>query len=169
MAKVILKPVAGPDSPIHHSGIRAGAPIRRPHQQAKLPEPEIVYDSDRPRGDLDFMCTVEWSWSSYHERVDSYYFGVTKDEYELWSHYNDESTGNRNWCCCAVAKKIAVPIARAPAWLLEALWRHESAESSIGLFDVVREEGLLDHDRVTQIAAHSNTAAAMPPEGGSSP
>jgi hypothetical protein len=151
MAKVILKPMAGPDSPIYQRGIHIGAPIRRSHHQAKLPDPEIVYDSDRLRGDLDFMCTVEWSWSSYHERIESYYFGVTKDEYELWSHYNDESTGNRNWCCCAVAEKSAVPIARAPAWLLETLWRHESAERSIGLFDMVSEEGLLEQDEVIQI------------------
>ncbi len=151
MAKVILKPMAGPDSPIYQRGIHIGAPVNRSHHQAKLPDPEIVYDSDRLRGDLDFMCTVEWSWSSYHERIESYYFGITEDEYELWSHYNDESTGNRNWCCCAVAEKSAVHITRAPAWLLEALWRHESAESSIGWFDMVSEEGLLEQDEVIQI------------------
>ena len=111
----------------------------------------MIYDNDRNRGELDFICTVEWSWSSYHERINSYYFGVTEEEYELWSHYNDESTGNQNWCCCAVARKPSVPNPRAPAWLLDALWRHESAESSIGMFDIVSEEGLLEQDEVIQI------------------
>lgn len=111
----------------------------------------MIYDNDRNRGELDFICTVEWSWSSYHERINSYCFGVSEEEYELWSHYNDESTGNQNWCCCAVARKPSVPNPRAPAWLLDALWRHESAESSIGMFDIVSEEGLLEQDEVIQI------------------
>jgi hypothetical protein len=151
MAKVILKPMAGPDSPIYRRGIHIGAPISRAHREAKLPEPEIVYDSDRPRGNLEFMCTVEWTWSHYHERINSYYLGVTATEYELWSQYNDESTGDKSWCCCAVVNKTAVHITRAPASLLEALWRHESAESSIGMFDMVGEEGLLEQDEVIQI------------------
>jgi hypothetical protein len=50
-----------------------------------------------------------------------------------------------------VASKTAVGIVEAPAWLLEHLWRHENSESSIGLFDVVSEEGLLDQDEVIQI------------------
>lgn len=151
MAKVTLRPMAGPDSPIYQRGIHIGAPISRSHQQAKLPEPEIVYDSDRPRGDLDFICITEWTWSHYHERINSYYLGITATEYELWSHYNDESTGTKKWCCCVVANKTGVKIIEAPEWLLEHLWRHESAESSIGMFDMVSEEGLLEQDEVHQI------------------
>ncbi len=148
--KVIYKGMAGPDHRIYCQGVQIGSTSGSGNKE-KIQPPEVIYEHDRDRGELDFMCTVEWSWSSYHERIDSYYFGVTKDEYELWSHYNDESTGNQNWCCCAVAKKTAVHITRAPAWLLEALWRHESAESSIGLFDMVSEEGLLEQDEVIQI------------------
>ena len=148
--KVIYKGMAGPDHRIYCQGVQIGSTSGSGNKE-KIQPPEVIYEHDRDRGELDFMCTVEWSWSSYHERIDSYYFGVTKDEYELWSYYNDESTGNQNWCCCAVAKKTAIPITKAPAWLLEALWRHESAESSIGLFDMVSEEGLLEQDEVIQI------------------
>lgn len=118
---------------------------------SSLPKPNVIYDHDRDRGELDFICTVEWSWSSYHERINSYYLGITDTEVELWSQYNDESTGGKGWCCCVVANKTAVGIAEAPGWLLEHLWRHESAESSIGLFDMVSEEGLLEQDEVIQI------------------
>ncbi len=148
--KVIYKGVAGPDHEIHRRGVQIGS-ISVSGNKDKIQPPEVIYDHDRDRGELDFMCTVEWSWSPYHERIDSYYFGVTEDEYELWSHYNDESTGGHNWCCCVVAKKTAAPITRAPAWLLEYKWRHESAESSIGWFDMVSEEGLLEEDEVIQI------------------
>ena len=151
MAKVTLRPMAGQDHPIYQRGIHIGAPVKASRGEAKLPSPAVIYDTDRDRGDLELICTVEWSWSSYHERIDSYYFGVTDTEYELWSHYNDESTGNKNWCCCVVANKTAIGIVEAPAWLLEHLWRHESTESSIGLFDMVSEDGLLDQDEVIQI------------------
>ena len=148
--KVIDLGMAGPDHEIYRQGVQIGS-ISSSGDKEKIHLPEVIYDHVRDRGDLDFMCTVEWSWSSYHERIDSYYFGVTEDEYELWSHYNDESTGNQNWCCCVVAKRTAVPVSRAPGWLLEYKWRHESAESSIGMFDMVSEEGLLEQDEVIQI------------------
>ena len=148
--KVIDLGMAGPDNEIYRQGLQI-ASISSSGDKEKIHPPEIIYDHGRDRGDLDFMCTVEWSWSSYHERIDSYYFGVTEDEYELWSHYNDESTGNQNWCCCVVAKKTTVHITKAPGWLLEHKWRHESVESSIGMFDMVSEEGLLEQDEVFQI------------------
>lgn len=150
MMRVTYLGMAGPDSKIYRQGTRIGG-FSSNESDHKRQQPEVIYEHDRDRGELDFMCTVEWSWSSYHERIDSYYFGLTDTEYELWSHYNDESTGNKNWCCCVVANKTAVGIVEAPAWLLEHLWRHEGAESSIGLFDIVSEEGLLDQDEVIQI------------------
>ena len=148
--RVTYRGMAGPDSEIYRQGIRIGG-FTGAEGDEKSQQPEVIYEHYRDRGELDFMCTVEWSWSSYHERIDSYYFGVTDTEYELWSHYNDESTGNKNWCCCAVLKKTALGIVEAPTWLLEHLWRHESAESSIGLFDMVSEEGLLEQEEVIQI------------------
>ena len=116
-----------------------------------LPKPDVIYDHDRDRGELDFICTVEWSWSSYHERINSYYLGITDTEVELWSQYNDESTGGTGWCCCVVADKAPIKAHEAATMLLEYLWRHESSESSIGLFDMVSEEGLLEQDEVIQI------------------
>ena len=150
MMRVTYLGMAGPDSKIYRQGTRIGG-FSSNESDHKRQQPEVIYEHDRDRGELDFMCTVEWSWSSYHERIDSYYFGLTDTEYELWSHYNDESTGNKNWCCCVVANKTALGIVEAPARLLEHLWRHESAESAIGLFDMVSEEGLLEQDEVIQI------------------
>ena len=150
MMRVTYLGMAGPDSEIYRQGTRIGG-FTGAEGNERTQQPEVIYEHDRDRGELDFMCTVEWSWSSYHERIDSYYFGVTDTEYELWSNYNDESTGNKNWCCCVVASRTAVGIDKAPEWLLEHLWRHESAESSIGLFDMVSDEGLLEQDEVIQI------------------
>ena len=150
MMRVTYLGMAGPDSKIYRQGTRIGG-FSSNESDHKSQQPEMIYEHDRDRGELDFMCTVEWSWSSYHERINSYYFGLTDTEYELWSCYNDESTGNKNWCCCVVANKTAVDIVEAPAWLLQHLWRHESTESSIGMFDMVSEEGLLEQDEVIQI------------------
>ena len=116
-----------------------------------LPKADVIYDHDRDRGELDFICTVEWSWSSYHERINSYYLGMTDTEVELWSQYNDESTGGTGWCCCVVAGKAPIEAQKAATMLLEYLWRHESAESSIGLFDMISEEGLLEQEEVIQV------------------
>lgn len=118
---------------------------------SSLENPTVIYAHDRSRGELDFMCTVEWSWSPYHQRIDSYFFGLTETEVELWSQYNDESTGQENWCCCVVADKTSNDAQAVAASLLEFLWRHESAESAIGLFDMVSDEGLLEQDAVFQI------------------
>ena len=112
---------------------------------------DVIYDHDRDRGELDFICTVEWSWSSYHERINSYYLGITDTEVELWSQYNDESTGGIGWCCCVVAGRAPIEAQKAATMLLEYLWRHESAESSIGLFDMISEEGLLEQEEVIQV------------------
>lgn len=116
-----------------------------------LPKPDVIYDHDRDRGELDFICTVEWSWSSYHERINSYYLGMTDTEVELWSQYNDESTGGIGWCCCVVAGRAPIEAQKAATMLLEYLWRHESVESSIGLFDMISEEGLLEQEEVIQV------------------
>lgn len=116
-----------------------------------LENPNVIYADDRFRGELDFMCTVEWSWSPYHQRIDSYFLGLTDTEVELWSQYNDESTGQENWCCCVVADKTSNDAQAVAASLLEFLWRHESAESAIGVFDMVSDEGLLEQDAVFQI------------------
>lgn len=151
MAKVTLRPMAGPDHPIYQRGVHIGAPLKASRWRAELSAPTIIYDTDRARGDLEFICTVEWTWSHSHERVNSYYFSVTDTEYELWSHFNDESSGNKNWCCCVVANNTNVGIVEAPGWLLGHLWRHESRESPIGVFDVVSEEGLLSQAEVIQI------------------
>ena len=150
MAKVTYMGMASPDSEISRQGTQIGG-LSVAEGNDDLQPPEVIYEHERNRGELDFVCTVEWSWSSYHERINSYYFGVTDTEYELWSHYNDESTGNQNWCCCVVANKTSVGIVKAPGWLLEHLWRHESAESSICMFDMVSEEGLLEQEAVFRI------------------
>ena len=118
---------------------------------SSLENPSVIYADDRFRGELDFICTVEWSWSPYHQRIDSYFLGLTETQVELWSQYNDESTGQKNWCCCVVADKTSNDTQAVAAALLEFLWRHQSAESSIGLFDTVSDEGLLEQDAVFQI------------------
>ena len=116
-----------------------------------LKNANIIYEHDRSRGELDFICTVEWSWSPYHQRINSYFLGLTETEVELWSQFDDDATGRKSWCCCVICEKTSDDKQALAASLLELLWKHESAESSIGLFDMVSDEGLLEREVVFQI------------------
>lgn len=152
MAKVTLKPMAGPDHPIYQQGVHIGAPIRASRWKAEIPIPTIIYDTDRDRGDLEFICTVEWTWSHSHERVSSYYLGTTETEHELWSSFYDEMTGEDAWCCCVSTEKTELDSQIVASTLLAFLWRHEAEDSSVGHFDAVSAEGLLIEDQVVTIA-----------------
>ena len=148
MAKLTVLPMASADSPIYKRPLTIGV-IKA--AGGTLKNPDLVYDHDRERGELTFLCTVEWSWSRYHERIEAYYVGFTETEYELWSRYNEESSGEDAWCCCVIADRTQMDLHKAASKLLRWLWTQERAESSIGVFDMVSEEGLLDENDVIQI------------------
>ena len=153
MAKVTYKGMASPDSDIYNQPIQIGGHKSLPQKRVELTNPKVVYDQKKHRGELEFICTVEWTESHYHERIESYYLGRTKTKFELWCHFYDDNYGKYEWCRCLITDKAELSSEAIASELLRFIWVAESDGTSSGQFDIVTEEGLLTEDQIFAIGA----------------
>ena len=130
----------------------------------KLPEglaPKVDLDEplqrNRPRASprkLTFICSVEWSWSPMHHRIDNYYLNPRRAGWLLWNnwvedggfpwtwHWDLMAYGNR---CRSDAKSIACHL------ILE-LWKFDAKYHQTEQYHWINNTGLLSTEEIQAIA-----------------
>jgi hypothetical protein len=126
------------------------------------PAPIVEFDLNRSAGWLKrmrktavFLCTIEWRWSLYNNRMESYFLQRSRWHWILWEKYYDDNWGR--WekpfakaRCPRTDPNLEKDIAIT---LLAAVLREEIRhyDSDPGRFDV-SEAGLLDIEELNIVA-----------------
>ena len=103
---------------------------------------------------INFLCSVEWSWSPMHHRIDNYYLNPRRTGWLLWNnwvedggfpwtwHWDLMAYGNR---CRSDAKTIACHL------ILE-LWKFDAKYHQVEKYHWINNTDLLSVEEIQALA-----------------
>jgi len=96
---------------------------------------EPMPEKDRPKGsprNVEFLGSVEWSWTPWNDRSDEYYLNPRGRYWLLWLRDRDEDNCNRwEWILYAYGPKRGVDAEAAAIYLLLGAWNAEKEHGSL--------------------------------------
>ena len=123
-------------------------PARPPGFLGLNPWSNPLPDKDRPRGSprkLEFLASVEWSWSPMHSRWNAYYLNPRGTYWLLWTRWLDDFSGPPKWCwdLSAGGCKKGVTAEQAAVYLLADFWSSEARNEGLDRFHLIDDTGFL--------------------------
>ena len=123
-------------------------PARPPGFLGLNPWSNPLPEKDRPRGSprkLEFLASVEWSWSPMHSRWSAYYLNPRGKYWLLWTRWLDDFSGPPKWCwdLSAWGYKKGVTAEQAAVYLLADFWSSEARDEGLDQFHLIDDNGLL--------------------------
>lgn len=134
-------------------------PRQRLHAVVELPERPAGFqgyceyidsmpEKDCPKGSprkVQFLGSVEWSWSPMHSRWDAYYLNPRGKYWLLWIRYLDDNEWipKWRWNLYAWGLRKGVSTKEAAVYLLADAWAAEARESDLDHFHLINDPGLL--------------------------
>jgi len=105
-------------------------------------------EKDCPKGSprkVEFVSSVEWSWSPMNSRWDGYFLNPRGKYWLLWIRYLDENewTPKWRWELYAWVLRKGVSQKEAAVYLLADAWAAEARDSDLDRFHLINDTGLL--------------------------
>ena len=101
----------------------------------------------------EYIGGVEWAWSPWHSRSDSYYLNPRRSLWLLWNRWWDDNDWNsaHKWSLCGYGPKKGVDAKTAAIYLLLDVWKVE-ARRGLGHYHYMSKPGLLSYEELSEIA-----------------
>ena len=116
----------------------------RGHWQWLDPMPEKDCPKSPPPN-VEFLSSVEWSWSPMNSRWEAYYLNPTDKYWLLWIRYPDDTDRDIvwRWDLYAWGLRNGVSEKEAAVYLLADAWSAEARDSDLDRFHLINDAGLL--------------------------
>jgi hypothetical protein len=140
-----------------------------------LPSPEEIkyygWDGrDHPKKmsrDAEYIATVEWAWSPWSSRQDSYHLHRGRTDWLLWgsspNENGEEGHGRYIRAILAACPRRDIEAKEAARLLLTYAWKCERDEFSLDAFHFLGNDGLLSGDQIDSIAEQVWPDGKAPP------
>jgi hypothetical protein len=116
-----------------------------------------IAERDRPKGSprkLEYLGSVEWTWSPMHSRVDSYYLNPRGRYWLLWIRSREDEDWSRKWIWMlyAYGPRKGVDAKTAATYLLLDAWNAEKKINELDHWFLIDEEAFLSVAEIAEIS-----------------
>ena len=103
---------------------------------------------------LAFVCSVEWSWSPMHHRIDNYYLNPRRTGWLLWNNWVEDGgfPWTWHWDLMAYGNRCRSDAETIAAHLLLKLWKFDAKYHQVEQYHWINNTGLLSTEEIQAIA-----------------